>query len=121
MSLIDGLRYRLAALFHRSRRARDLEREMHLHLELDAAQQERAAGGSLSRQDAWLAARRRFGNVTYLNEETRRMSALEWLDTIERDVRLTARSMRRTPGFTLIIILTLALGIGANASIYSLI
>ncbi|HKW01685.1 MAG TPA: ABC transporter permease, partial [Vicinamibacterales bacterium] len=121
MSLADGLRYRVAALFHRARHARDLEREMHAHLELDAAQRQHAARGSLSRHDAWLAARRRFGNVTYLNEEARRMSAIEWLDTIERDVRLTARSMRRTPGFTLIIVLTLALGLGANASIYSLI
>ncbi len=121
MSLIDGLRYRVAALLHRARHARELEREMQAHLELDAAQRQHAARGSLSHRDAWLAARRRFGNVTYLNEEARRMSALEWLDTIERDVRLTARSMRRTPGFTLVIILTLALGIGANASIYSLI
>lgn len=121
MSLIDGLRYRVAAMLHRARHARDLEREMHAHLDLDAAQRQHAARGSLSHRDAWLAARRRFGNVTYLNEEARRMSAIEWLDTIERDVRLTARSMRRTPGFTLIIVLTLALGIGANASIYSLI
>ena len=49
------------------------------------------------------------------------MSALEWLDTVERDVRFAARSMRRAPGFTAIIALSLALGIGINASIYSLI
>jgi predicted permease len=121
MSRLDGIVYRLGALLHRSRHARDREREMALHLELDASHREHAARGSLSRQDARLAARRRFGNVTYLSEEARRMSALDWLDTIERDVRFAARSMRRAPGFTAVITLSLALGIGINASIYSLI
>jgi predicted permease len=121
MSRLDGIRYRIAAMLHRSRYAREREREMHLHLELDAAQREHTARGALSSRDAWSAARRRFGNVTYLSEETRRMSALGWLDSLERDVRFAARSMRRAPGFTIVIALSLALGIGINASIYSLI
>ena len=121
MSRLDGLRYRLGALLHRSRQARDRAREMQFHLELDASQRAHAAHGSLSPRDAELAARRRFGNLTYLGEEARGMSALAWLDTIERDVRFALRSMRRAPGITTVIALSLALGIGVNASIYSLI
>ncbi len=94
---------------------------MQFHLELDAAQREHVAGGTLSRREAEYAARRRFGNVTYLREEARRMSAFAWLDTIERDVRFALRTMRRAPGITAVITLSLALGIGINATIYSLI
>ncbi|HXD22180.1 MAG TPA: ABC transporter permease, partial [Gemmatimonadaceae bacterium] len=121
MSRLDGIRYRIAALLHRSRYARDREREMQFHLELDAVQRERTGRGTLSRRDAELAARRRFGNVTYLREEARRMSAFVWLDTVERDVRFAVRSMRRAPGITAVISLSLALGIGINATIFSLI
>lgn len=121
MSRLDGIRYRIAALLHRSRQARDREREMQFHLELEASQRERAGRGTLSRRDAELAARRRFGNVTYLGEEARRMSAFQWLDTVERDIRFAARSMRRAPGITAVIALSLALGIGINASIFSLV
>jgi predicted permease len=121
MSRLDGIRYRIAALLHRSRYARDREREMQFHLELDAVQRERTGRGTLSRRDAELAARRRFGNVTYLREEARRMSAFVWLDTVERDVRFAVRSMRRAPGITAVIALSLALGIGINATIFSLI
>lgn len=121
MSRLDGIRYRIAALLHRSRSARDREREMAFHLELDAAQREHAGRGTLSHRDAELAARRRFGNVTYLREEARRMSAFAWLDAVERDVRFAARTMRRAPGITAVIALSLALGIGINATIFSLI
>ncbi len=121
MSRLDGLRYRIGVLLQRSRHARDREREMQFHLELDAAQREHVAGGTLSRREAEYAARRRFGNVTYLREEARRMSAFAWLDTIERDVRFALRTMRRAPGITAVITLSLALGIGINATIYSLI
>ncbi|MGH7627226.1 MAG: permease prefix domain 1-containing protein, partial [Gemmatimonadaceae bacterium] len=72
MSRLDGIRYRVGALFHRSRQARDREREIQFHLELDAWHREHAGRGSLSRRDAELAARRRFGNVTYVGEEARR-------------------------------------------------
>lgn len=121
MSRLDGLRYRIGALLQRSRRARDREREMQFHLDLDATQREHAGRGTLSRQDAEYAARRRFGNVTYLREEARRMSAFAWLDTIERDIRFALRTIRRAPGITAVITLSLALGIGINATIYSLI
>ncbi|HEX6809727.1 MAG TPA: ABC transporter permease [Gemmatimonadaceae bacterium] len=121
MSRLDGVRYRIGALLQRSRHAREREREMQFHLELDVAQREHAGRGTLSHRDAEYAARRRFGNVTYLREEARLMSAFAWLDTIERDVRFALRTMRRAPGITAVITLSLALGIGINATIYSLI
>ncbi|HEV2180876.1 MAG TPA: ABC transporter permease, partial [Gemmatimonadaceae bacterium] len=119
MSFWDGWRYRIGAVLHPRRRARDREREMDYHLELDAAQRTHAARGALSSRDARLQARRKFGNVTYLREETRRMSAPEWLDVIERDLRFAGRSVRRAPAFTVAVVLTFALGIGANAAMFS--
>ena len=121
MSLLDALRYRIGALLHRKRHARDLRREMEFHLELDAAQRQHDAHDSLSNHDARYAARRQFGNVTYLREEARRMTALESLDNIDRDLRYALRGFRRAPGFTLGIVLTLALGIGANTAMFALI
>ena len=121
MSLLDAVRYRIRALLHPTRHARDLEREMELHLTLDAAQRQHDAHGSLSGRDARLAARRQFGNVTYLREEARRITTLESLDTFDRDLRYAMRGVRRAPGFTLGVVLTLALGIGANTAMFALI
>src|SRR5690242_16331572 len=108
MSWLDAVRYRISGLFHPTRRARDLEREMTFHLELDAAQREHEARGQLSGADAHFAARRQFGNVTYLREEARRVTASAWLDARERDLRFAVRGFRRAPGFTMAVVLTLA-------------
>jgi len=119
VSLFDGLRYRLGAVIRPSRRARDIGREIAFHLELDAEQRAHASAGTLSRGDARIAARRAFGNPTYMQEEARRMTAVEWLDSVKRDLAFAARTFARAPGFTAAVVVSLGLGIGANAAIFS--
>jgi predicted permease len=118
MSLIDGALHRLRALLRRADYERDLEEEMRFHLDTEAMHEERAGSPQPSAQ---VTARLRFGNVTYLKEEVRRMAGLAVIDALRQDLGYAIRGLRRSPLFSLTIIATLAIGIGAVTTMYGVV
>jgi putative ABC transport system permease protein len=98
------------------RAERDIDRELTFHVE-ERADELRSAG--LDPEEARRQARHRFGNVPLQAERTRDADLTLWLDALMRHLRLAVRSLRRTPGFSAAVVLTLALGIGANTAIFS--
>src|SRR5258706_14865558 len=105
-------------IFSRRRAYGVLSDEIRGHLE---EKTEELAARGMSRKEAAATARREFGNVTLIEQDIREVWQWPTIETFITDVRYGVRALRKNSGFTAIVLLTLALGIGANTAIYSVV
>ena len=110
--------HRATALFGGRRRARDLRDEIEFHLAMRQQDLERAGA---SPADARLAARRQFGNVALIRERTDDMWKFPSFESVMQDIRYAFRSLLKAPGFSVVAVLVLAIGVGANTAMFSLV
>jgi len=100
------------------RRTDDIDEEIATHLAMAAAEREERGE---SPQEASRSAKREFGNTLLVRETTRSMWGREWIDRIMQDLRFAWRQMRRAPAFALMVIVTLAVGLGATAAMFTIV